>query len=120
MRSIKELCRELRKRQTPAENALWALLRNRKLQGYKFLRQHPLAKVYSQGRKSFYIADFYCVEKKLVVEADGPIHQERVEYDKNRDEVLESYKIPVLRFLNEQILKQPDVVIGEILRVLER
>ena len=116
---IKELCRDLRKRQTPAEQVLWKLLRNRKLSGYKFLRQHPLAKTNIQGRISFFIADFYCAGKKLVIEADGPIHEERKEYDANRDDVIQSYNIRVLRFKNEQLINHSTAVIDEILTVLE-
>jgi very-short-patch-repair endonuclease len=118
-KAIKELCRDLRKRQTLAEQVLWKLLRNRKLQGYKFLRQHPLAKISVNGKISFYIADFYCVEKRLVIEADGPIHEERKEYDANRDEVVQSYNIRTIRFKNELVINQTAQVIDEILKVLE-
>ncbi|MBS1555521.1 MAG: NTP transferase domain-containing protein [Bacteroidetes bacterium] len=70
---ILHIARELRKSQTPAEKLLWANLRNRKLEGYKFIRQHPIPFNYSGEQEQFYIADFYCAEKKLVVEVDGEL-----------------------------------------------
>jgi very-short-patch-repair endonuclease len=119
MKTIKELCRDLRKNQTKAEKALWRLLRGRKLSGYKFLRQHPFVITSIQGHRKFYIGDFYCAEKKLVIEADGEIHLERKQYDQNRDEVLLSFRIKVLRFTNERILQQSESVINEMLSALE-
>ncbi len=59
--------RDLRKNQTPAEVKMWEKLRNRKLRGFKFLRQHPILVNQYDGKNSFYIAYFYCSEKKLVV-----------------------------------------------------
>src|SRR6185437_6801819 len=80
--SIIEICRELRRLQTPAEKILWDHLRNRKLAGHKFLRQHPVCVESRFGRSLYYIPDFYCHTAKLVIEADGPIHQFKKEYDK--------------------------------------
>jgi very-short-patch-repair endonuclease len=74
-RSITQLARELRKNQTLYEAILWQEIRNRKMKGLKFLRQHPI--IYgndNQGRSLFFIADFYCAEKKFVPELDGKIH----------------------------------------------
>lgn len=91
-----ELARENRKKETRAEKKLWDELRNRKLNGLKFRRQHPLA---------LYIADFYCHEHKLVIEIDGRQHQEaeQKEYDTQRTIELEERGIGVLRFSNEDI-----------------
>jgi very-short-patch-repair endonuclease len=83
------------------------------------LRQYPLAKVSIDTWRTFYIADFYCAEKRLVIEADGPIHDERKEYDKNRDEVLQSHNIKVIRFPNDRIINHPEAVIDEILQILQ-
>jgi very-short-patch-repair endonuclease len=104
MTSIIELCRELRQRETPAEKVLWMNLRNRKLLGRKFLRQHPICVTFAFGKNLYYIPDFYCDKAKLVIEADGPIHQRKKEYDKNRDEVLEALNLTILRFDNTEIL----------------
>jgi very-short-patch-repair endonuclease len=66
----KEFCRDLRASQTKSESCIWEIVRNRKLLGKKFLRQHPI--YYNLlGKESFYICDFYCHEFKLVIEIDG-------------------------------------------------
>jgi very-short-patch-repair endonuclease len=119
MKTIKEFCRELRKNQTLAERALWLLLRNRSLSDYKFLRQHPFIITSYQGQKKVYIGDFYCAERKLVIEADGSVHTERKEYDQNRDEVLQSLGIKVIRFTNDRILLEREEVLKEILASLK-
>ncbi len=76
---VKEISRELRGKQTQTEEILWQLLRNRKFHNLKFRRQHAI------GR---YIADFYCDEKKIVIELDGKIHENQKEYDAIRDEII--------------------------------
>ena len=89
--------RELRQESTEAEKLLWAELRNRKLNGWKFRRQHPLDK---------FIVDFYCNEKKLVVELDGSVHSEKInkEYDEARTAMLSALNVIVLRFKNEEVV----------------
>jgi very-short-patch-repair endonuclease len=114
MLSIIDFCRELRKRQTPAEDLLWQKLRDRRLIGKKFLRQHPVCIESRFGRKLYYIPDFYCHAAKLVIEADGPIHLFKKEYDKNRDEVLAELGLVILRFTNEEILNDTDRVLNDI------
>ena len=114
MPSIIELCRELRKWETPAEKVLWELLRNRNFSGYKFLRQYPICVLSAFGRNLYYIPDFYCHKAKLVIEADGPVHQFKKEYDKNRDEVLRSLNLTILRFENDQILRETQAVLDAI------
>jgi very-short-patch-repair endonuclease len=72
----KKYARELRKRQTPAEKIIWKSVRNRRLMGKKFLRQHPIFT--DEGDLDvFFIADFYCHEHRLVIELDGEIHDSR-------------------------------------------
>ena len=92
-----EKARKLRKKLTPAEKLLWINLRNRKFKRFKFRRQHPIDK---------YIVDFICIEKKLVIEVDGGIHQkaEQMEYDRNRTAELEEYGLKIIRFTNEEVL----------------
>jgi very-short-patch-repair endonuclease len=109
--NIIDLCRELRRQQTPAENLLWQHLRNRKFSDHKFLRQHPVYVSSVFGRSLYYIPDFYCHKAKLVIEADGPIHLLKKEYDKNRDEVLAGLGLIILRFTNEEILSDIDGVL---------
>jgi very-short-patch-repair endonuclease len=103
IRTIKKHARELRKNATGSEKQLWEQLRNRQLSGYKFLRQHPV--IYKADFKglNYYIADFYCNEKKTVIELDGSIHNERIEYDRFRDEELRYKGLNVLRLKNEEL-----------------
>ncbi len=99
--------RELRQELTKAEKLLWAELRNRKLNGLKFRRQHPLDK---------FIVDFYCNEKKLVVELDGAVHNEKInkEYDEARTALLAGLNIIVLRFKNEDVTNNLKEVLKKI------
>ncbi|HLG41538.1 MAG TPA: DUF559 domain-containing protein [Chitinophagaceae bacterium] len=105
--STHEFARELRQRETEAEQKLWALLRNRKLKGAKFRRQHAIAN---------YIADFYCHESKLVIELDGNFHTEPEarEYDKLRTAALNESGITVLRFWNDEVINDPEKVMQKI------
>jgi very-short-patch-repair endonuclease len=73
---IKILARELRKKMTDSEILLWKHLRNRKLSGYKFLRLHPIIYKADYRVINYFIADFYCKEKELVIELDGPTHEQ--------------------------------------------
>lgn len=99
--------RELRQSSTKAEKILWEYLRNRKLDGLKLRRQHPIDK---------YIADFYCHEKKLVVELDGAVHEEKmnVHYDEARTYELAGSGIKVIRFWNSEVEKNIEFVLEEI------
>ena len=114
MPNIIDLCRELRRRETPAEKLLWDHLRNRKLFDQKFLRQHPICVTFAFGRYLYYIPDFYCHKAKLVIEADGPIHLLKKEYDENRDEALKALGLKILRFDNAQILNETQMVLEKI------
>jgi very-short-patch-repair endonuclease len=118
MPSIITLCRELRQRETEAEKLLWQHLRNRNLAGQKFLRQYPICVQNIFGRNLYYIPDFYCHKAKLVVEADGPIHLFKKDYDKNRDEVLTALGLKILRFENVTILNNTQYVLDEIEKYL--
>jgi very-short-patch-repair endonuclease len=114
MASIVELCRELRRRETPAEKLLWNNLRSRKLFDQKFLRQYPICAYGGLGKRLYYIPDFYCHKAKLVIEADGPIHNFKKDYDKNRDEVLAALGLVILRFDNDEILNNTQAVLDKI------
>jgi len=103
----KETARELRKKETPAEKKLWAALRNRKAGNYKFRRQHPIG---------YYVVDFYCEEKYLIIEVDGSVHDllENKEYDKSRQDELENAGYKFLRFTNEEVMNDLTGVIQKI------
>jgi very-short-patch-repair endonuclease len=101
-----ERCREFRKNPTLAEALLWEQLRNKRLAGIKFRRQHPIAG---------YVLDFFCFEIKLGVELDGAVHthKDQAEYDACRTLELTEEGVTILRFWNSE-------VIGGIDSVLER
>ena len=113
----KNLCRELRKKQTQAEKVLWERVRNRKLVGKKFYRQHPLFHDYL-GKETFYIADFYCHESKLVIELDGGVHKTRKMEDELKDETINLLGISVIRFKNEEVFRNTDKVVKQIAELL--
>ena len=100
--------RALRNDPTDCERKLWQFLRLRQLGGFRFRRQVPI------GR---YIADFACVEAKLIIELDGGQHQGSA-HDLHRDAELIKLGFRVLRFWNNQVLQETEAVLEEILRVL--
>lgn len=102
---LQERARELRWSMTPAEQVLWEALRGRKLDGLRFRTQHPV------GR---FILDFYCPERKLVVEVDGEIHDEQAERDQARTAHLEAYGYRVIRFRNDEIMNDLASVLDRI------
>lgn len=107
---IFEKAKTLRRNMTPAERLLWNELKNNKILGLHFRRQHPI---------DIFIADFYCHKIKLVIEIDGGIHNkpERKEYDSNRTSEMERLGIKVIRFKNEDILVSLSEVIETITKV---
>ena len=109
--TLKRYGRDHRKNSTEAEELLWQTLRNRQVDGYKFRRQHSIGS---------FIADFVCVAQKLVVEVDGDYHiaAEQQDFDKARTIYLNNLGFTVIRFKNEDVLKDLGKVLGEIRRVL--
>ncbi len=100
-----ERAKEMRKNPTPAEKVLWEGLRKRNLD-HRYRRQHPIAD---------YIVDFVCLEKELIVEVDGEVHEYQFKKDAERQLVLEQKKgYTVLRFSNEEVLNDLDKVLSEI------
>ncbi len=104
----------LRRNQTPAEAHLWGYLRNRKFHGVKFLRQHAIVFSYG-GPVHYFIADFCCHEFKLIIEIDGGIHEMQKEYDEMRECTLKEMGFSILRFSNEEVLNETDIVLQKIL-----
>ncbi|MCJ7449373.1 MAG: DUF559 domain-containing protein [Bacteroidales bacterium] len=107
---IKKHNRELRQNMTESENLLWKEIKNRKLSGFKFLRQHPIIYQGDLTRLNYFVADFYCDEKKVVIELDGPIHESNKEYDDFRDPELKNRGINVLRIKNEELINIKNVL----------
>ena len=106
-----ERARRLRRDQTDAERRLWLRLRDRRLSGWKFKRQVPIDR---------YIADFCCSDAHLIIELDGGQHSMNAEADAKRTAVLESCGYLVLRFWNNDVLKNMDGVMEEILATLSQ
>jgi len=104
--------RQLRKNQTLAEQLLWTKVRNRQLGGYKIRRQEIIDEM---------IVDFYCTEKRLIIEIDGPYHKDPMQnaMDLNRDQELMDGGRAVLRFSNDQVITNIDFVLDTILSKLE-
>jgi very-short-patch-repair endonuclease len=102
--------RQLRNQATDAEKHLWQYLRRRHLASHRFRRQFPIGG---------YIADFACLEAKLVIELDGGEHADRRAYDERRDRRLEAEGFRVLRFWDNQVFQETQAVLEEILRALE-
>ena len=109
-KDILNFAREMRKNQTPAEQFFWEKVRNRRFMGKKFTRQYIIEHAEIQGNKSFFIPDFHCHEKRLIVELDGGIHEQQVEYDKIREDILRDMGFIFLRFRNEEVLESWDRV----------
>ena len=93
--------RELRATMTPAEKAMWELLRKQRRLGFHFRRQHPMAR---------FIVDFCCTRAKLCIEVDGGVHDEQRERDQERTAWLESMGYRVVRFANHEVFNAPHLV----------
>ena len=102
--------RTLRNQATDAERHLWHFLRLRQLGGHRFRRQVPIGS---------HIADFACLEAKLVIELDGGQHQERQSHDRIRDRQIETRGFRVLRFWDNEVFRETEAVLEQIMRLLE-
>jgi very-short-patch-repair endonuclease len=100
----------MRREPTDAEKKLWSRLRDRQIGGFKFRRQVPLGG---------YILDYFCKEAKLGVELDGGQHAdaEEARYDAGRDEALRKLGVEVLRFPDDEAIKDTDAVLARILEI---
>jgi len=101
---LKTNARVNRGNQTDAENALWQNVRGNKT-GHKIRRQHPIGA---------YIADFICLNKRLIIEVDGGYHAENQESDKLRTDALNQLGFDVIRFSNEEVLNNIDSIVNKI------
>ena len=105
------LAREMREKATPAEAFGWELFRERRFLALKFRRQHQIGD---------YIVDFYCHEKHLVVELDGPVHDatKRQPVDAKRDAYLKSLGMTIVRIKNERLFEETEAVLHEIAQAI--
>jgi very-short-patch-repair endonuclease len=99
------VARALRCQSTDAEQRLWYRLRDRRLAGHKFRRQFPIGS---------YVVDFACLERKVVIELDGGQHIEQAAYDQERTRFLTAQGYRVLRFWNDEVLKELEAVLSVI------
>ena len=104
---LKTYRRHLRKRLTPAEAALWSLLKNKQVFGLKFRRQTIIEN---------YIVDFYCPKIKMIIELDGEPHfaQEQIDKDKKRDKRLTELEYKVFRYENLVVFYHPIFIFDDI------
>jgi very-short-patch-repair endonuclease len=89
-----EVARLFRKEPTASEEILWQAIRGRKLDGRRFRRQQPIG---------VFVVDFYCSAEKLIVEVDGAIHELQREHDQQRQELLESLGLKMVRVTSKQV-----------------
>lgn len=107
---MKERARSFRKNPTDAENRLWYFLRDRRLNGYKFVREYII---------DIYIVDFVCRQKKIIIELDGSQHADTIKYDEKRTKFLEEKGYHVLRIWNDEVFTNIEGVLEAILNLLE-
>ena len=110
-RSKVRFAQQLRVAPTEAEAALWKVLRERAIAGWKFRRQHILLG---------YIVDFYCPSLMLAIEVDGDSHDGRHEEDERRTLNLATIGVTVLRVRNDEVLSRPEATVGKIEAVCRR
>lgn len=102
--------KELRREMTPAEKLLWQEVRAKKL-GVRFRRQQVIAG---------FIVDFYCHRAGLVVEVDGDIHDLQQEEDERREKVLTEMGLQIVRFGNDEIVRELSAVVRRIKEFIEK
>jgi 5-methyltetrahydrofolate--homocysteine methyltransferase len=110
---LKDFAESNRKNPTETENIIWKLLKGKKLEGFKFRRQHIIGQ---------YIADFVCLDRMLIIEIDGLIHQlpENKLSDTERTEWLEQQGFTVIRFTNTEVIGDPETVLKTISNTLSK
>lgn len=102
----RELAGQFRDNPTPTEALLWERIRRRQI-GYHFRRQQVIGG---------FIVDFYCHKVGLVIEIDGPIHEQQREYDQERERILKARGLHLLRFTNDQVNEEIGTVLNKILK----
>ncbi|HTY09095.1 MAG TPA: DUF559 domain-containing protein [Candidatus Edwardsbacteria bacterium] len=100
-----QLAKRFRLQQTPAEKAFWDLVRTNRFKGWHFRRQQVI---------DGFIADFYCDKLKLVVEIDGGIHESQKDCDAERDRIIRTHGINILRLSNDVVVNNRSYVIKQL------
>jgi type I restriction enzyme R subunit len=107
----RELCRELRRRNTPAEEFFWELVCDHRFDGLKFRRQHPIGQ---------FVVDFYCSEHRVVIELDGPVHESQTDQDRARDDAIKRTNIRIIRIKNDEVLDDPVGVLNHLRKLMTK
>jgi very-short-patch-repair endonuclease len=102
---------EFRHQMTDEERTLWRHLRANRLHGFHFRRQQLI---------DGFIVDFYCHAAGLIVEVDGPVHQQQAGYDAERDRVLAARDLRILRIRNEEVRQDLQGVLDRILTEVQK
>jgi very-short-patch-repair endonuclease len=100
-----DLRKKLRREMPKGERILWGKLRNNHVGGFKFKRQVDFDN---------YVVDFCCYKLRLVVEVDGSTHEEKMEYDKIREEHLKSLGLTVIKYTSDQVFNNLQDVLNDI------
>ena len=108
-RKMIEIAREFRKEPTEGEKILWQALRGKKLDGIKFRRQQPIG---------YFVVDFYSSAFRLAVEVDGPIHDQQMDADRARQDILEVLGLTVLRIRTEVAEKNLPIALDMIRKAI--
>jgi very-short-patch-repair endonuclease len=115
------ISRELRKNDTLAEKLIWNKLRNRKFLNLKFSRQKPI--IYQKSnlfKTKFFIADFFCFEHKLIIEIDGEIHRQQIEYNNQRSFIINDLGYRIIRFSNKEVKGDIEAVLKKLSDFIEK
>lgn len=110
--TLRDYARGMRKQPSRAERAIWEIVRDNRLD-FKFRRQRPVSR---------YIADFACLEAKLIIEIDGQSHDvaDQIEYDAERTSLLNKLGWRVLRIRDALVLSAPGAATALILEALRQ
>jgi len=109
-RQLHHRAKLFRQQPTEAEAFLWNHLKGSQLSSYRIRRQFPIDR---------YIVDFCCLKRKLIIEIDGPIHQQQKVRDQSREVILKYYGFTIIRFTNDQVLKEIDKTLKQIQTYLD-
>lgn len=104
-KALRPAVQEMRAEPTRAEQILWRHLRDRRLNGLKFRRQHAIDR---------FVVDFFCREAALIIEVDGPIHNHQRVEDVEREQILLDYGFSIMRFTNQEVFENIDSVLAKI------
>ena len=105
------LAEQMRQKMTPSEKRLWERLRANRLNGLAFRRQQVI---------SGFIADFYCRAARLIVECDGHVHTAQAAYDQERDQIIATYNLRILRFTNDRVSHDLPAILADIIQAADK